>query len=228
MVVRLTMKIFYGLVHKDEESAFGITFPDAPGCFSAADEEADLLTNAQEALSLYVDGEAVPRTRTIAQLLRDPSVSAEIASGAFLLAVPLIESRRKARFNLMLDEELVTNMDRVAKVSGVSRSEFVALAVQSQLSSEVNAVFSRKSKGRLKRSATTGEFVATSSSAKVLGTKTATAAKKATASSIRTQKGSTEKTSAKVASSAAKILKSKTASKEAKSAAASALTQKKK
>lgn len=142
------MKIFYGLVHKDEESAFGITFPDAPGCFSAADEEADLLTNAQDALSLYVDGEAVPRTRTIAQLLRDPSVSAEIASGAFLLAVPLIESRRKARFNLMLDEELVASMDRVAKVSGVSRSEFVTLAVQSQLSSEVSAVFKKPKANR--------------------------------------------------------------------------------
>lgn len=145
------MKIFYGLVHKDEESAFGITFPDAPGCFSAADEEADLLTNAQEALSLYIDGEAVPRTRTIAQLLRDPSVSAEIASGAFLLAVPLIESRRKARFNLMLDEELVASMDRVAKVSGVSRSEFVAIAVQSQLSSEVHAVFKQPKANRRPR-----------------------------------------------------------------------------
>ena len=54
------MKIFYGLVHKENDSAFGITFPDAPGCFSAADEESDLLTNAQEALSLFVEGATVP------------------------------------------------------------------------------------------------------------------------------------------------------------------------
>lgn len=53
----------------------------------------------------------------------------------------------------------------------------------------------------------------------------ATKDEKAVAASALTQKGSTEKTSAKVASSAAKILLSKTASKEAKSAAASALTQ---
>jgi predicted RNase H-like HicB family nuclease/metal-responsive CopG/Arc/MetJ family transcriptional regulator len=222
------MKIFYGLVHKDENSAFGITFPDAPGCFSAADKEVDLLTNAQDALSLYVEGETVPLTRTIAELLQDDQVAREIAAGAFILAVPLIESRRKARYNLMLDEELVASVDRIAKVSGVSRSEFVAQAVQSQLGSEVRAVFAGKNERRLARSATTGESVAISVAAKVLKSKSATKAEKAVAASALTQKGSTEKTSAKVASSAAKILKSKSASKDAKSAAASALTQKKK
>ncbi len=221
------MKIFYGLVHKDKESAFGITFPDAPGCFSAADEEADLLTNAQEALSLYVEGEAVPRTRTIAELLRDKDVAREIAGGAFVLAVPLIESRRKARFNLMLDEDLVASVDRIAKVSGVSRSEFVAQAVQSQLSSEVSAVFVGKTEARLARSGTTGEIAATPIT-KVLSSKSSSKAERAVAASALTQKGSTERTSAKVASSASKILTSKTASKAAKSAAASALTQKKK
>ncbi len=221
------MKVFYGLVHKDKHSAFGITFPDAPGCFSAADEEVDLLTNAQEALSLYIEGEAVPHTRSIAELLRDKNIAGEIASGAFVIAVPLIESRRKSRYNLMLDEDLVEGVDRVAKVAGVSRSEFIAQAVQSQLKGEVLAVFAKRNLRRVGRSPTTGEFVA-SSAAKVLKSKTATKAEKSVAASALTQKGSTERTSAKVASSAGKILKSNTASKAAKSAAASALTQKKK
>lgn len=214
------MKIFYGLVHKDKDSAFGITFPDAPGCFSAADEESDLLTNAQEALSLYIEGEAVPHTRTVAELLRDKTVAEEIAAGAFLLAVPLIESRRKSRFNLMLDEDLVASVDRVAKVSGVSRSDFVAQAVQSQLSSEVHAVFASKSRIR---KASTSAF-AGSSAAKGVTSKSTTTAQKSVATSSHT----TGKTSSKVASSASRILTSKTASKAAKSAAASALTQKKK
>jgi predicted RNase H-like HicB family nuclease len=219
------MKIFYGLVHKENDSAFGITFPDAPGCFSAADEECDLLTNAQEALSLFVEGATVPDTRAIADLLRDKTVAEEIAAGAFLLAVPLIESRRKSRFNLMLDEDLVASVDRVAKVSGVSRSEFVAQAVQSQLSSEVHAVFAGKS--RTIRNATTAAF-AGSSAAKGVKSKSSTKAERTVAASALTQRGSTERTSSKVASSASKILTSKTASKAAKSAAASALTQKKK
>lgn len=77
------------------------------------------------------------------------------------------------------------------------------------------------------KSASTGKGVA-SAAAKVMKSKTASKEEKAVAASALTQKGSTERTSAKVASSAGKILKSKTASKEAKSAAASALTQKKK
>ena len=48
MAVRFEMKIFYGLVHKENDSAFGITFPDAPGCFSAADEERERLLRVRE------------------------------------------------------------------------------------------------------------------------------------------------------------------------------------
>ena len=99
----------------------------------------------------------------------------EIAAGAFLLAVPLIESRRKSRFNLMLDEDLVASVDRVAKVSGISRSEFVAQAVQSQLSSEVHAVFAGKS--RKIRKASTAAFVG-SSAAKGVKSKSTTKAQK--------------------------------------------------
>jgi predicted RNase H-like HicB family nuclease len=219
------MKIFYGIVHKENDSAFGITFPDAPGCFSAADEESDLLTNAQEALSLFVEGAAVPETRAIADLLRDKTVTEEIAAGAFLLAVPLIESRRKARFNLMLDEDLVASVDRVAKVSGVSRSEFVAQAVQSQLSSEVHAVFASKS-GKIRKASTAA--ISGSSAATAVKSKSSTKAERTVAASALALRSSTGKTSSKVASSSSRVLTSKTASKAAKSAAASALTQKKK
>lgn len=44
-------------VHKDEGSAYGLTFPDFPGCFSAADELADLPRMAQEAVEVYFEGE---------------------------------------------------------------------------------------------------------------------------------------------------------------------------
>jgi predicted RNase H-like HicB family nuclease len=40
------------IVHKDENSAYGMTFPDAPGCLSAADEIDDLFAMATEALEL--------------------------------------------------------------------------------------------------------------------------------------------------------------------------------
>lgn len=37
------MKTYFALVHKDEVGAYGISFPDLPGCFSAADDLDDLV-----------------------------------------------------------------------------------------------------------------------------------------------------------------------------------------
>ena len=33
------MNVYFALIHKDSGSAYGVTFPDLPGCFSAADAE---------------------------------------------------------------------------------------------------------------------------------------------------------------------------------------------
>ena len=121
------MKLYYALVHKDKGSAYGITFPDLPGCFGASDEDGDLLSAAQEALMLYVEDEAdVAAPRSLPELQRDCAISRELAAGAVLLAVPLIELERKGRYNVMLDVDLVAGIDRKARLLGVSRSEFLA------------------------------------------------------------------------------------------------------
>ena len=40
----------------DEQTAFSVFFPDIPGCFSAGDSLNDALKNANEALSLHLEG----------------------------------------------------------------------------------------------------------------------------------------------------------------------------
>ena len=50
------MKPYIVIVHKDEHSAYGMSFPDAPGCFSAADEIEDIFAMASEALELWAEG----------------------------------------------------------------------------------------------------------------------------------------------------------------------------
>jgi predicted RNase H-like HicB family nuclease len=47
------MRVYFALVHKDADSAFGLSFPDMPEVYSAADEEADLIDNAIESLRLH-------------------------------------------------------------------------------------------------------------------------------------------------------------------------------
>ena len=140
------MRVYYAIVHKDPDSAFGISFPDLPGCFSAADDEDDMLHQAQVALALYAsDPVNLPSARSIQELRKDKDVQRDIKDGAFFIAVPFIAMDRKARFNLMLDSSLVAGVDKVAKAAGVSRSEFVSHTLEQRLNAETGVVVRKKS-----------------------------------------------------------------------------------
>ena len=54
------MHYFIALAHKEEGSSFGVSFPDVPGVYSAADDMDDLVPNAAEALSLYAEDGPLP------------------------------------------------------------------------------------------------------------------------------------------------------------------------
>jgi predicted RNase H-like HicB family nuclease len=87
------MKPYIVIVHKDPESAYGMTFPDAPGCFSAADELDDLFSNATEALSLWTevmqeDKLPIPEPRDLSELKLDPYWAERFTDAALVIAVP--------------------------------------------------------------------------------------------------------------------------------------------
>ena len=86
------MTPYIALVHKDSDSAFGVQFPDVPGCFSAADSMDDLVGNAMEALSLWAEDEALPEARSIEEIVADPHITAELVAGASLVSVPFARS----------------------------------------------------------------------------------------------------------------------------------------
>lgn len=93
------MKPYIGIVHKDPDSAYGISFPDVPGCFSAADELDDVFAMAEEALTLWTEamleeGHAVPATRDLSAIRTDPEWEESLATSAFLIAVPAPCARR--------------------------------------------------------------------------------------------------------------------------------------
>jgi predicted RNase H-like HicB family nuclease len=123
------VSIYYGIVHKDPESAFGIHFPDVPLCFSAADEIEGLLPNAMEALAISHEYKALPPPSTIEQVR---NVSKEdIAEGAFILAVPLISIEgRTVRANITMDAGLLASLDAAAKQRKLTRSAYLAQLVR--------------------------------------------------------------------------------------------------
>jgi predicted RNase H-like HicB family nuclease len=51
-------KHYIALVHKDEDSRFGVSFPDFPGVVTAAPILNEALERAEEALALHVEGMA--------------------------------------------------------------------------------------------------------------------------------------------------------------------------
>lgn len=224
------MQTYFALVHRQSGAAYGVNFPDLPGCFAASDEEADLFDAAREALSLYVEGlDAVPAARTLEQLLSDPAVAEEIDAGGVILGVPLLLSERKTRVNVMLNPALLAGIDQTSRVVGINRSEFIAEAVKDRLQKDLGAAIATRDRYKRAEGGSAGHWAsntAASAAARVMKSKTASKAEKSVAASALTQKGSTETTGKKVASAAAKVLKDPKASKDAKSAAASALTQK--
>ena len=84
----LLMTCFYALVHKDADSSFGVTFPDLPGCYSAADRIEDVLPNAAEALELWFEDQEDVTPSLLYEVQR--FVAEELASGAFIVAVPRV------------------------------------------------------------------------------------------------------------------------------------------
>ena len=85
------MAAYIALVHKDEGTSYGVSFPDVPGCISAGDTFEEAVANAAEALAghfaaMRADGEAIPTPRSFDQLKRDPAF-AEDAEGAIVTVV---------------------------------------------------------------------------------------------------------------------------------------------
>jgi predicted RNase H-like HicB family nuclease len=70
---------FVALLHKDQTSDYGVSFPDFPGCITAASNWDEARRMAVEALSLHIagmqeDSEAIPRPSTLAELWREPAI----------------------------------------------------------------------------------------------------------------------------------------------------------
>ena len=88
---------YIAFIHKEEDSVFGVSFPDFPGCISAGDSLDEALLNASEALQGHVqmmeaDGDHVPSPRSADDIMKDKSLADE-REGAIISAVPLVRDR---------------------------------------------------------------------------------------------------------------------------------------
>lgn len=121
------MRRYIGIVHQEENSAYGVHFPDVPGCVSAADTLDDLMDEAMTALALHLEDMPTPAPSDANILRADPEVQADLADGAFMMAIPLVAlSGRTVRANVTFDSGLLDAIDATAKRLNLTRSAYLA------------------------------------------------------------------------------------------------------
>lgn len=129
---------YVGLIHKDEGSDYGISFPDVPGCVSTGATADAASRNAVAALALHIgamvyDGEAIPPARDLDDILSDPEL-ADWRKDAVAVLVPLVLDRgSNVRLNISMDRGLVEAIDAAARQRGMSRSAFLASAARNEI-----------------------------------------------------------------------------------------------
>lgn len=82
------MKYFIAVVHQFEAQAFGMNFPDLPGCIAACDEFSGIYRAADEALRLWFEDMQYVEPSSLDELRAREEVQAELAAGAVLIQIP--------------------------------------------------------------------------------------------------------------------------------------------
>ncbi|HHP7232390.1 MAG TPA: type II toxin-antitoxin system HicB family antitoxin [Xenococcaceae cyanobacterium] len=124
--------MFYPIViHKDPNTAYGVSVPDLPGCFSAGDSLEDATRNAVEAIECHIeglllDGEDLP----LPQDMENYVVMPQYQGGTWaLVEVDLSKlSGKTQRVNITLPERVLSKIDSFTQNTNQSRSSFLAEA----------------------------------------------------------------------------------------------------
>jgi len=117
----------------DNNNAYGVTFPDVNGCFSAGDTYDEAIDNAYEALEGFLElafelGNEVPEAGTVEQY-KDKS-EFKGYSWAFVEIDVTPYLGRSKKINVTLPEYLINKIDKASS----NRSKFLADAALKSLS----------------------------------------------------------------------------------------------
>jgi predicted RNase H-like HicB family nuclease len=128
------MRQYIGLIHKQADSDYGVSFPDFPGVATAGTSMDDARAMAEEALALHVEGlvedrEALPEPSSLDAVMADP----ENKDGVAILVAVKTDAPKCIRVNITLPEDILEKIDRLADRQGLTRSAFLARAAKREL-----------------------------------------------------------------------------------------------
>ncbi|ODT83350.1 MAG: CopG family transcriptional regulator [Pelagibacterium sp. SCN 64-44] len=134
------MSQYIGLIHKEKDSDFGVSFPDFPGVATAGADLDEARAMAEEALSFHIeglieDGEAVPEPSSLETIMADPANR----EGVVIVISVKTEARKAVRVNVTLPEDVLKQIDAFAAAHGYSRSGFLTRAAKQVMERELTA-----------------------------------------------------------------------------------------
>jgi predicted RNase H-like HicB family nuclease len=129
------MKLYIGIIHKDADSDYGVSFPDFPGCISAGVSLEDARAMGEEALNFHVEmmveaGEPIPEPSTLDTVMQTPDFRDGVA-----ILVPLKHSPKVVRVNITIADEMLKAVDAYAEEHGFTRSGFLVSAARRAMES---------------------------------------------------------------------------------------------
>ena len=121
------------IVHHDKDSAFGVSVPDLPGCFSAGESFDEALENVIEAIEFHLQGLAeegmdIPRPEPIGAHLDNPDYAGGTWGFVDIDLTPYLGKTEK--INVTLPSAVIRKIDARYK----NRSRFLAEAALKALS----------------------------------------------------------------------------------------------
>jgi predicted RNase H-like HicB family nuclease len=125
------MRNYIGLIHKDADSDFGVSFPDFPGVVTAGTTLDDARAMAEEALALHIeglveDGEAIPEPSVLEEVMSDP----DNRSGVAILVSVKSDQPKVVRVNVTLPGDVLEQIDKYAEAHGYTRSGLLTQAAR--------------------------------------------------------------------------------------------------
>lgn len=134
------MATYIGLIHKQADSDFGVSFPDFPGVITAGTSLEEARVMAEEALAFHIDGlvadgEAIPEASDLDEVMADP----ENRDGVAILVAVKTDGKKCIRVNVTLPADTLEQIDRFAESHGLTRSAFLTKAAKQVMEEERKA-----------------------------------------------------------------------------------------
>lgn len=133
------MSNYIGVVHKDQDSDYGVSFPDFPGCITAGSTIDEAKDMAHEALQFHIEGMIEDHCEIPApSSLESVMANRDFSDGVAYLVISVPDRKPRAvRINITVPDTVLQKIDEEARRRGVSRSAFLVDAAQSSIAHQV-------------------------------------------------------------------------------------------